>query len=77
MKEIRLAWSILGRTDLFGQPIQHGRWLYADAQAREDLDFSAEVGNEAYGLDTHWVEEREAPILVRRSHRRQPFKWQG
>jgi hypothetical protein len=60
MNEIRLAWSTPGRIGLSGEPIRHGAWIYADAQARLDLQFSAEVGNQAFGLGTHWIEQREA-----------------
>ena len=64
MTEIRLAWSIAGRTDFAGTPIQHGRWVYADAQSRKDLGFSAEIGNQAFGAGTHWIEQREPQSFV-------------
>lgn len=60
MKEIRLAWSIVGRENLIDEPIQDGLWCPDIPQNRLDLTIIMESGNEAYGPDTHWLEEREA-----------------
>ncbi|MDB5895930.1 MAG: hypothetical protein JWQ88_3461 [Rhodoferax sp.] len=64
MTEIRLAWSLGGRTDFSGAPLQNGQWVYADAQARKDLAFSADIGNQAFGAGTHWIEQRNAPAFA-------------
>lgn len=60
MMEIRLAWSIVGRTDPTGRPIQAGLWQPDNAENRRTLQVIADSGNEAYGPGTHWIEEREA-----------------
>jgi len=60
MKEIRLAWSILGRTNHVREPTQNGLWMWATEENHQELRVIADVGNEVYGEGTHWIEEREA-----------------
>jgi hypothetical protein len=60
MNEIRLAWSIVGRENLVNEPIQGGLWTPDNPEIRKELTIIMESGNEAYGPDTHWIEEREA-----------------
>jgi hypothetical protein len=60
VNEIRLAWSIVGRENLIDEPIQAGLWCPDIPRNRQDLTVIMESGNEAYGPDTHWIEEREA-----------------
>jgi hypothetical protein len=60
MKEIRLCWSVDGRKNQAGEPIDGGLWHPDTPEARRDLEFVAQAGNEAYGMDTHWIEVREA-----------------
>jgi hypothetical protein len=59
MIEIRLAWSILGRENLIDVPTQAGLWCPDIHQNRLDLTIIVESGNEAYGPETQWIEERE------------------
>ncbi len=60
MNEIRLAWNIVGRENLVNEPIQVGLWSPANPRNREELTIIMESGNEAYGPNTHWIEQREA-----------------
>lgn len=60
MKEIRLAWSIVGRLGLNDEPINGGLWHPDNSENRATLETVAEAGNETYGPDTHWIEERAA-----------------
>ena len=58
-KQIRVCWSIVGRMDMNGVPINGGVWHPGTPEFRRDLTIIAESGNEAYGPGTHWIEERE------------------
>lgn len=60
MIEIRLCWSVAGRESIVGEEIQGGLWHPKTEQAAHDLEIVSDAGNEAYGPDTHWIEEREA-----------------
>lgn len=60
MAEIRVAWSLIGRTDPTGRPIQAGLWHPDNNENRRTLQAVVDAGNETYGLGTHWIEEREA-----------------
>lgn len=60
LREIRLGWSIEGRLNQVGEPIQGGVWQPDTPDNRHDVTTLAEAGNWAYGPGTHWVEEREA-----------------
>lgn len=60
MTEIRLAWSVVGREDLTGRPIQAGLWQPDNEENRRTLQIIVDSGNETYGPGTHWIEEREA-----------------
>lgn len=60
MNEIRLAWNIVGRENLVNEPIEGGLWTPDNPEIRQELTIIMESGNEAYGPDTHWIEEREA-----------------
>jgi hypothetical protein len=60
MIEIRVAWSITGRMNSRGIPIQAGLWFTDTPDNRRDLEAIAEAGNHTYGAGTHWVEERRA-----------------
>lgn len=60
MIEIRLCWSIVGRTNLVGEPIQGGIWYPDSPDVRRDYEIVRDEGNEQYGYGTHWIEEREA-----------------
>lgn len=60
MTEIRVCWSIEGREDLTGRPIQGGLWSPDTPENRRDYEIIVEAGNNAYGPGTHWLEEREA-----------------
>lgn len=60
MKEIRLCWSVIGRTNQAGEPIQGGLWHPKTEQTLRDLMIVMESGNKVYGEGTHWIEEREA-----------------
>lgn len=60
MKEIRLCWSVEGRKNQAGEPIDGGLWHPDTPEARRDLELVAQAGNEAYGMGTHWIEVREA-----------------
>lgn len=46
--------------NLIDEPIQAGLWSPDNQRNREELTIIMESGNEAYGPDTHWIEEREA-----------------
>jgi len=50
----------MGRENLIDEPIQAGLWCPDIRKNREDLTIIMEFGNEAYGHNTHWLEEREA-----------------
>lgn len=58
-KQIRVCWSIIGRTGTDGLPNNGGIWHPDTPEFRRDLQIVAESGNEAYGPGTHWIEERE------------------
>jgi hypothetical protein len=60
MNEIRLAWNIVGRENLVNEPIQAGLWSPDTPRNREELTIIMELGNEAYGPNTHWIDQREA-----------------
>lgn len=60
MKEIRLAWNVVGRENQIGEPIMAGVWHPDTPENRRDLEIMAEAGNDAYGPGSHWIEEREA-----------------
>jgi hypothetical protein len=60
MKEIRLCWSVIGRTNQAGEPIQNGPWHQLNEYNLRDLEIIRTVGDEVCGKDTHWIEEREA-----------------
>jgi hypothetical protein len=60
MKEIRLCWSVAGRTNQDGEPIQGGLWHPITDENMRDLEIVRAVGDEVYGEGTHWIEEREA-----------------
>lgn len=60
MTEIRVCWSIEGREDLIGRPIQGGLWSPDTPDTRQAYEIIVEEGNRAYGEGTHWMEEREA-----------------
>lgn len=60
MTEIRVAWSVAGRTDQTGRPIQAGIWHPDNAENRRTLQAIVDAGNETYGPGTHWIEEHEA-----------------
>jgi hypothetical protein len=60
MIEIRVTWSIAGRINSRGIPIQSGVWFPDTPKIRRDLEAIAEAGNHAYEAGTHWVEERRA-----------------
>ena len=60
MTEIRLRWSIDGRMNQVGEPIDGGLWMPDTPETRRELEFVAQSANEAYGPGTHWVEVREA-----------------
>lgn len=59
-KEIRVRWSVIGRKNLEGKPINAGLWFPDSPTFRRDLEVLVESGNFAYGKGTHWIEEREA-----------------
>ncbi len=60
MNEIRLAWNTVGRENLVNEPIQVGLWSPDNTRNREELTIIMESDNEAYGPNTHWIEERVA-----------------
>lgn len=67
MKEIRLRWSQDIATDdeqltVEGVPAHHGAglWHPDTPENRQALEQVRKAGNETYGADTHWIEEREA-----------------
>ena len=60
MKEIRLCWSVVGRMNQEGDPIQGGLWHPKTEQTLHDLELVRDSGNESYGAGTHWIEERDA-----------------
>lgn len=60
MREIRLAWSVVGRESIAGEEIYGGLWTPKTEQTVHDLEIVRDSGNEAYGPGTHWIEEREA-----------------
>ena len=59
-KEIRVRWSIIGRKNLQGKPINAGLWFPDSPTFRHDLQVIVEAGNDTYGKGSHWIEEREA-----------------
>lgn len=60
MKEIRVAWSVVGRKSIANEEIQAGLWHPKTEQTMHDMEIVRDSGNEAYGPGTHWIEEREA-----------------
>lgn len=42
------------------EPIQGGLWHPDTPENRETLAIVTESGNESYGPDSHWIEERQA-----------------
>jgi hypothetical protein len=60
MNEIRVAWNVIGRRSIADEPIQGGLWHPDTLENRETLAIVMESGNESYGPDSHWIEERQA-----------------
>ena len=60
MKEIRLLWNVVGRENIFEEPIQDGVWFPDNEVNRRDLEIIAGSGNEAYEDRSRRIEEREA-----------------
>lgn len=60
MNEIRVAWNVVGRRSIADEPIQGGLWHPDTPENREMLIIVMESGNESYGPDSHWIEERQA-----------------
>lgn len=60
MIEIRVCWSILGRENALGKPIQGGLWSPDTLAARQVYESVVKEGNSAYGVGTHWLVQRKA-----------------
>ncbi len=60
MNEIRVAWNVIGRRSIAEEPIQGGLWDPDTPVNRATLVIVMESGNEAYGSESHWIEERQA-----------------
>ena len=60
MNEIRVAWNVIGRRSIADEPIQGGLWHPDTPENRETLVIVMESGNECYGPESHWIEERRA-----------------
>jgi len=60
MNEIRVSWSVIGRRSIANEPIPGGLRHPDTAENRETLTIVMESGNESYGPDSHWIEERQA-----------------
>jgi hypothetical protein len=50
----------VGRRSIANKPIQGGLWHSDTPENRETLIIVMESGNESYGPDSHWIEERQA-----------------
>jgi len=59
MKEIRLCWIATRKTVGDNEPIEYGAWLLDTKGTRQRLAKLVEAGVEAWGPDTHWIQERE------------------
>lgn len=59
-KELRIAWSAPIRFDQGGRPIFVGTWIPDNSENRYVLEMIVEAGIEAYGLGTHWIQQRDA-----------------
>lgn len=60
-KQIRVAWNVIGRKNSSGKPIMAGKWHPDTPAFRKDLRIIVESGIEAYGVGSHWIEERKSP----------------
>ncbi|ROR24938.1 hypothetical protein EC845_0972 [Comamonas sp. BIGb0124] len=60
MKQIRIRWSIEGRSDVRGHSLHVTRWMESTASARANLDAMAHAACEIHGQGTHWVEVRDS-----------------
>lgn len=60
VKEIRICWNVAGRIAIDGEDHFGGLWAPDTPENRRDYEIVVEAGNEAYGPDSHWIEQREA-----------------
>jgi hypothetical protein len=58
MKEIRLCWSSMV-SHLKHEIQPTANWQPRSNDLRLDYEIIARAGNEVYGPETHWIEERE------------------
>lgn len=56
MKEIRLCWMDLAKAS---DGVRGGPWMTRSPESVVMLDDLKEAGCDAFGEDSHWVEERE------------------
>ncbi|ROR24506.1 hypothetical protein EC845_0531 [Comamonas sp. BIGb0124] len=59
MREIRLAWSTEVQERLH-MAWPHTLWFPDTPTTRAGLERARDTGLSAFGLGTHWIEEREA-----------------
>ncbi len=50
----------MGPRCIANEPIQGGLWHPDTPENRETLIIVMESGNESYGPESHWIEERQA-----------------
>ncbi len=60
MNEIRGAWNVVSRHSIADEVIQGGLWHPDAPENQETLIMVIESGNESYGPDSRWIEERQA-----------------
>lgn len=58
--EIRIAWTTPIRFDHCGCPSFTGLWHPDNSENRITLELIVEAGIDAYGLGSHWIQERPA-----------------
>jgi hypothetical protein len=60
MNEVRVALNVVGHQNLVDESIQGGLWHPDTPENRETLTVVMESGNEFYGPDSNWIDERKA-----------------